>query len=392
MMFPFSGRVSMGRLRRGAVPLHDRWRVAVLAMFLENVVVRRAVIVRQAVVVTAVFLTAAGALATDVSAADVAQTIDEASEKVVKIFGAGGRRNLVGYGSGFLISPDGYLVTVWNHLLDGDEVTVVLHDGRRFSGRLVGVEPPLDLAVLKIDVDDVPYFDLSRETATAGVGTRVLAFSNVFKVATGDEPVTVMHGVVSARTKLSASRGTFRATYQGPVYVVDAITNNSGAAGGVLTNQAGELLGVLGKELRDDRTQTWLNYVIPIGELTPTIQEIVTQKFASRANRPDPEADEALAAPRFSPRDFGIVLLPDVVAKTPAFIDRVIPESPADRAGLQPDDLIVFFGSQLVPSCRVLLDEFRRLESGGSLRLVVRRGDALVTVDLPVPVREEESP
>src|SRR5207302_147534 len=77
---------------------------------------------------------------------------------------------------------------------------------------------------------------------TAEAGNRVLAFSNLFGVATGDEPSSVQHGIIAVKTRLDARRGTFETPYHGAVYVLDAMTNNPGAAGGALTNVHGELL------------------------------------------------------------------------------------------------------------------------------------------------------
>lgn len=320
--------------------------------------------------------------ATPVTAQSIVDTIEAASPKVVKIFGAGGRKNLYAYGSGFLVSPDGHIVTVWSHILDGDAVTVVLDDGRRFTGRILGAEPPLDLAVIKIDAEDLPYFDLARDVGQAGPGTTVLALSNVFKVATGDEPVSVIHGVIAARTNLSASRGVFEAPYSGPIYVVDSVTNNSGAAGGILVSRDGRLLGMLGKELRNNVTHTWLNYVVPIEQLRPAIEEIVTGKFRPRSS---PDAEEAVATARYQPRDFGLVMVPNVVSRTPAYVDRVIPGSAAEQAGLQTDDLVVFLNDQVVSSSRVLLEAIGRLEPGDPLTIVVRRGDKLETFQMTAP-------
>ena len=75
----------------------------------------------------------------------------------------------------------------------------------------------------------------------------MLAFSNLYGVATGNEPASVLKGYVSAVTDLAARRGIFQTPYQGPVYVLDALTNNPGAAGGVLTDRRGQLAGILGK-------------------------------------------------------------------------------------------------------------------------------------------------
>jgi serine protease Do len=318
------------------------------------------------------------------------ETIAAVAPKVVKIFGAGGGQKLHAYGSGFLVSPNGHIVTVWSHILDGDTVTIVLDDGRRFDGRVLGAEPPLDMAVLKIEAEGLPYFDLAQ-AAEAGPGTRVLAFSNAFKVATGDEPVTVMHGVISAKTTLAARRGAFESPYTGPVYVVDAVTNNSGAAGGVLTTWDGRLLGMIGKELRNSQTNTWLNYVMPIGELKETIGQIVTGDFSSKKRPNDDEESPGKPRPRrYEPLDFGIVTIPDVLNRTPAYIDRVLPGSQAEKVGLLPNDLILFVGENLVQSCKVLKDDLGRLEANDPLKMVVRRGDKLVSVEMVAPRKEME--
>jgi serine protease Do len=315
-----------------------------------------------------------------------ADAIDAVQQRVVKIYGAGGIANLHAYGTGFLVSPEGHIATVWSHVLDGDVVTVVLHDGRRFYGKVLGAEPRLDLAVLKIDGAELPHFDLSA-AATGGPGTRVLGFSNMFKVAAGDEPVSVVHGVVTAVTRLTARRGRFEVPYTGPVYVVDAVTNNPGSAGGVLTDYRGQLLGMLGRELRNADSETWINYVIPIAELAPTIDAIRTGDFSSRDNPPE------VAGPRrFSALDFGVVLVPDVIHRTPAYIDSVRPESQAESAGLRADDLIVFLNNQLVPSIRILQEQLGRLQAEDDVQLVVRRGNQLVSITLRAPRKDPAKP
>src|SRR5207249_9236597 len=95
-------------------------------------------------------------------------------------------------------------------------------------------------------------------------GDSILAFSNLYQIATRDEPMSIMRGVVAAYTKLQGRLGVFEATYRGDVYIVDAITNNPGAAGGALTTRQGQLLGLIGKELRNSLTDTWVNYAIPL--------------------------------------------------------------------------------------------------------------------------------
>lgn len=314
-------------------------------------------------------------------------TISWAFRRVVKIYGAGGVRNLQGYGTGFLISPEGHIVTVWSHVLDADEVTIVLNDGRRFQGKLLGAEPQLDVAVIKLQNvnGELPHFDLS-DLGDAGVGTRILGFSNMFKVATGDEPVSVMHGVIAAKTKLDARRGTFEVPYDGPVYIVDAITNNPGAAGGVITTRDGKLLGVIGKELRNAQSNTWVNYAIPVTELKEVIGQIITGNYIEREQKPDEDENPN----RYQPLDFGLVLVPDVLYRTPAYVESVVPGSAAQKLGLKPDDLILFVNDELIQSSKVLQKELGVLEAGDTLRLIVRRNNKLISVETPVPVKEKK--
>ncbi len=307
------------------------------------------------------------------------QTIETVLPRVVKIFGAGGVKNLESYGSGFLVSAEGHLVTVWSHVLDADRVTVVLDDGRRFDAELLGAEPSLELAVLKIDAQDLPFFDLDQ-ISDAGPGTRVLAFSNVFEVAVGDEPVSVVHGVIAATDELSARSGRYDVSYTGPVYVVDAVTNNSGAAGGVLTTRDGQLLGMIGRQLQNSQSNTWLNYAMPLSELDTTIRQIQSGDFSRNRDSESTEFDD-----NFDSIDFGIVLVPDVVERTPAYVDAVLDGSQAMAEGLQPDDLIVFANNRLVHSCKAFEEELGQLQPSDDLTVVVRRGGVLLTISLTAP-------
>jgi serine protease Do len=314
------------------------------------------------------------------SDAPVDEGLDRTLAKVVKIFGPGGIGGLEDYGSGFLVSASGHVVTVWSHLIDGGEVSVVLNDGRRFSAKFVKGDTSHDLAVLKIDSPDadLPFFDL-RDSVDASEGTRVLAFSNMFKVATGDEPVSVVHGVISVRTRLSGRRGAYRAPYEGPVYVVDSVTNNPGAAGGALTTLDGRLIGMIGRELLNSQSNTWVNYAVPISQLRPTIEDIIAGRFKP----PEPKPTEG--EPRFAALDFGLVLVPDVVYRTPAYVEAVVHDSFAAKAGIRPEDLIVFVNDELVQSNRALKTILGRLEPGELIHVVVRRKDQLLPLDLRVP-------
>jgi serine protease Do len=327
--------------------------------------------VRAIALAVACLVASVGAAWASDGAASYAQIARRVQPKVVKLYGTGGFRGLESYQSGMLISDEGHVLTVWSYVLDGDEVTVVLDDGRRYTARHVAADPLTEIAVLKFDPgdDEVPYFDLS-EAVMAEPGTRILAFSNLFGIAAGDEPVSMLHGVVSAIAPLDARRGAFDTNYRGEVYVVDAAANNPGAAGGALTDSQGRLLGMLGKELRSNLTGTWLNYALPVAAFAPTVEDMLAGRFTppelTELDRPDKPL--SLAA-------LGIVLVPDVVTRTPPYIDRVIPESAAARAGLRPDDLVVMIDSQVAASCRDANRLIERLEHDAVVRVAVLRDD-----------------
>jgi serine protease Do len=308
----------------------------------------------------------------------LAPVVAQVQPKMVKIYGAGGVHGLEAYQSGFLFRPDGYVLTAWSYVLDAGEATVILNDGRKFNAALVGIDPHTDVAVLKVDAVDLPCFSF-EQAVELNAGTRVLAFSNLYGIATGDEPSSVLQGIVSGVTSLSARRGAFRIAYNGPVYLLDAMTNNAGAAGGALTDSQGRLAAILGKELRDAQVNTWINYAIPIAQLTNSIDDILAGK-----SQPRNQAADAQRAPLdpVTLESLGLVMVPNVLAKTPPFVDQVRRASPAAKAGILADDLIVLVGEQMVQSQNVLVSELSLIDRIDAVELTVLRDGQLLEVTL----------
>lgn len=304
-------------------------------------------------------------------------TIRAAQRKVVKIYGAGGVRGLEAYQTGILISPQGEVLTANSYVLDADDLTVVLDDGQHIVAKIVGVDQISELAVLQLAgvEESLPAFDLAT-TAKAQIGDRVLALSNLYNIAGGDEPVSVLQGVVTSIAPLEARRGGFQSNYHGPVYVLDAAANNPGAAGGALVDWNGRLLGVLGKELKSDATGAWLHYALPVEQIAATIERL-------RKGESIDEPKAALtAADAISLGRLGIVLVPDVIARTPPYIDTVVPESPAARAGLRADDLVVFVAGDPTASCKAVVAAVARQERLDAVSISVLRAGELIEVSL----------
>ncbi len=303
-------------------------------------------------------------------------TVRQVQQRVAKVYGAGGLAGLEAYQSGCLVSPEGHIATAWSYVLDVDPI-VVLDDGRRFEAKIVGFEPKLELAVLKIDAVDLPFFRMTDDVIVQP-GSPVLAVSNLFSIASGNEPASVMRGYIASESKLEARRGTFRTAYSGSIYVLDLVANNPGAAGGALVDVRGQLLGMLGKELRDDRTGVWLNYALPTKVLRSAIGDIVAGRVTSSE-----ETDPALPQERaMSVARLGIVMVPDVLEKTPAFVDAVQSGSPAAAAGILVDDLVLLVAGRRVENQSSLQEILRTIDVRDPVSMTLQRGTEIVTATL----------
>lgn len=307
--------------------------------------------------------------------ADLEGLVRKGQASAVKIYGAGGG-GLVSYQSGFLVSPIGHIATAWSHVLDVEPV-VVLDDGRRFDSKIVGFEPRLDLAVLKIEAEGLTHLGLAPELPN--LADPVLAISNLFGIASGGEPASAMHGSVSSITRLDARRGTFKTPYTGTVLILDLVANNPGAAGGAVIGADGRAVGMLGKELRDASAGVWLNYAIPSQTLRQAIADIVAGREVVAAV---PETPVLPKDRSHLPLTLGLSLIPDVLENTPAYVDRVMPNTPAARADVRADDLILLVDNTRIDGQRTLLDTLRRIDRRDPLVLTLQRGSAIITAEL----------
>ncbi len=297
--------------------------------------------------------------------------------KLVKIYGAGGPKGLESYQSGFLVSDAGHVVTSWSTVLDVNAIRVVTHDGRKDDAEIVGMDPETEIAVLKMSRGESSFFSLT-DIDEPIVGNRVLGLSNLFGIATGDEPMSIQRGVIMAISPLSARRGRMKTLYQGRVLVLDVMTNNPGATGGAVVNLKGDLVGMLGKELRDDQSNIWLNYAIPADVVSSSVRRILEGKTNSPARSQQlkiAQRPQRLAA-------LGIVLIPDVLPKTPAYVDQVIPKSIADRGGLLANDLVLLLNDLRIESRRSMEESLASIDSADSFTLLVQRGQELVRLDI----------
>lgn len=318
------------------------------------------------------------------------KTANEVNRKMAKLFGAGGFKGLPSYGTGIVVSPDGYIITVNNHILSSTDLRVHLYDGRFYHAKVLAKEPELDLALVKIDaeVDGLPCFNLDVETKRpiAEPGEWILALSNQFQVATRDELMSVQRGIVAAYTELRGRRGVFAAPFSGKAYFIDVVACNPGAAGGAVVNRRGELLGVLGRELKNTLSDTWINYAMPIQAkveiardgkpVTVDVATFVREAMAGTYKQGEKRAKVDLGGYH------GIVLVPNVVDSTPPYIEEVPADSPAAKAGLRADDLIVYVNGELINDIKSFREIMATFGPNDNVNFEVQRGADLKSLKM----------
>jgi S1-C subfamily serine protease len=335
----------------------------------------------------------------DDDADPLAEVVALAQQRVVKLYGASLGREKA-YASGVLVSADGKIVTALSILLEGRSVRVVLPDGRSLAAQVLSRDERRQLALLKVDAEGLPFFELdsSRERAPSrdldpnrdrqeaetsrGLepGDWLIAAANPFKVAEGPEPASVSIGAFCGRTNLSARYRARDYPYDGPVLLTDIVVTTPGSAGGALVDARGKLVGVIGRAVISTHTNTWVNCALPVEE----VAAFVAGEAAPLAERPAAISEGVALAP-----SVGIHLF-DVGGRVrPAYVERVRPDSPAWKAGLRPNDLIVSLAGQPVATCA----DFERLlrqhaaagarpPAGERLAIVVKRGQELVALEL----------
>ena len=177
-----------------------------------------------------------------------------------------------------------------------------------------------------------------------------------------------------ASTSLTTRRGKTKSLYQGRVYVLDVMTNNPGAAGGALVNLQGLLVGVLGKEIRDEQAGIWINYALPMDVVKASVERILSGNTAAQVSDLKPVAQPHRIV------ELGITLIPDVLSKTPPFIDQVREGSIAQRAGMQTNDLILLLNDQRADSRKSLEKMLATINRADSFYVLVQRGQELIRI------------
>ncbi len=266
-------------------------------------------------------------------------------------------REMTALGSGFIISPEGYVVTN-NHVVENaTEITVVLQDDREFEAKLVGRDPPTDLALLKIEPgESIPYAEWGNSTRLRP-GDWVLAIGNPFGLGG-----TVTAGIISARA---------RDIQSGPYddFLQTDASINRGNSGGPLFATDGRVVGVNTAIFSPTGTNIGIGFAVPSSVAEPIIAQL----------RQDGEIRRGwlgVQLQEITPQLAEALDLPD---RNGALVADVMPRSPAARAGLRSGDVVVAFEGQKVDRARDLARAVGQSGPGRKAELTILRDGQRVT-------------
>lgn len=233
-------------------------------------------------------------------------------------FGQQGSQSQSGLGSGVIMSSDGYVLTNNHVVQEADHIEAVLADGRRANARVIGADPESDLAVLKIDLPDLPVMTPS-DSDRIEVGDRVLAIGNPFGVGQ-----TVTSGIVSALGRDQLGINTFENFIQ-----TDAAIN-PGNSGGALTDEQGRLLGINTAIYSRSGGSLGIGFAIPVNVARQALQDIVQN---GRVVRGWIGVESTALTPELA-ENLGAASAQGVI------ITGVLNGGPAARAGMRPGDVV----------------------------------------------------
>ncbi len=259
-----------------------------------------------------------------------------------------------GMGSGFIVSPDGVVLTNAHVVADAAHVTVKLTDKREFAAKVVGIDKATDVAVLRIDASDLPTVPLGDPSDTQ-VGEWVLAIGAPF----GFEN-SVTAGIVSAKSRSLPDEGYVP-------FIQTDVAINPGNSGGPLLNLKGEVIGINSQIYSRSGGYQGLSFAIPIDVAEHVKDQLLAHGKVTRGRLgvAIQDLDQALA------ESFGLD------RARGALVSRVEADGPAAKAGLEAGDVILGFDGEAVASSAELPPKVAAIVPGKTVSLEVwRKGKA----------------
>ena len=283
-----------------------------------------------------------------------------------------------GSGSGFIINSSGQILTN-AHVVDGaDKVTVTLKDGRTFDGEVLGEDPVTDVAVIKINANNLPTLAIG-DSDTLQPGQPVIAIGNPLGLNN-----TVTSGIISATDRSSSDIG---ASDKRVDYLQTDAAINPGNSGGPLLNARGEVIGMNTAIIQGAQG---LGFAIPINTVQEISQELISK---GRVDHPYLGVQMVTLTPelkeRIINRTGGRI---NIVSNQGVLLVRIIPQSPAALGGLRGGDLVKSMNNQPITNVEEVQKIVENSQIGSPLLIEVERNSRTLQLTVspaPLPVRSQ---
>lgn len=289
-----------------------------------------------------------------------------------KVRGGDGEKVKVGGGSGFIVHPDGLVLTNKHVVFDPDaEYTVINGDEKEYHGRVISRDPINDVAVLKIDARGLPAVRLGNSNKIE-LGQTVVAIGNALGLFTN----TVSKGIVSGLgRKISASMGQGGEMEHLRNVIQTDVAINQGNSGGPLINLDGEVIGINTAIIFGAQN---IGFALPINWAKADLEDIIKH---GRIIRPFiglryVMLNKALKERYDLPVDYGALVIKDHVPGSVA----VVKHSPADRAGIRENDIVLEINGEKLTEKKELADLIQTANVGEEIEMTVIRKDKTMKV------------
>lgn len=271
------------------------------------------------------------------------------------------RQKVQGLGSGYIISPDGYIVTNDHVAGNASEITVTLTDGSHYKAEIVGTDPTSDICLLKINGKNLPYLELGNSDDVI-IGEWVIALGNPFGLFELNDKPTVTVGVISA-TGMNLEPINNR--YYLNMIQTDAAING-GNSGGPLVNSLGQVIGMNTLIFTAGGVQgnIGLGFAIPINKVKRIVTELKERGTIDR----DFQIGMSIQS-----IDEGIARYYDLKSTKGVIVTRVVPNSPADDAGIKTGDIILEVEGYKINNEKTIFGVFQEFRVGQTITLKILR-------------------
>ena len=264
-------------------------------------------------------------------------------------------RDQVGLGSGVIIRPDGYSVTN-NHVIAGaDEIEVTLENNRVYPAKLVGTDPATDIALIKIEAEDLPAVPVGNSDDLR-LGEWVLAIGSPYDLRS-----TITAGIVSAKGR---SMPNYDGQYRVESFIQTDAAVNPGNSGGALVNAAGELVGINTSIVSRTGSYTGYSFAVPVNIVSKVVDDFIEYGAVQRAmlgiSITDVNAELAAQA--------------NLVDIDGVYVAEVQKDSPAERGGIERGDVIKEINLNTVHNSAGLQEQISKLRPGEKAVVTVLRG------------------